>query len=362
MIQGSGRVSWVMFCWRGVITPARRRDPDPPSQLPQRLRRRARQAQPAERRRQLRPYAQVAGPREQAHREHEVNPHPRGQQPQPLLLRTGLLQHRLDHSPALCLASVQTSPRREFECCRPFRTRWAELRRWRCGATAWVLQQSTHSAVDQFEVSQGFKRRGPWTILEAMNNIIRPPCAELLKVAEAIDQMIAQYLVAVRTAPAVGRWEAPQEGFALGWLVIRNVEAVIEMARHDEVFATAAWPNARVAFELSARIIWMLRPADRYEAECRWLAFLGEYESTERKLADAVPAYADRHTKRAESIRGYRDSVISALPLGYQAAKIPSFRDLLKVLDSPEGLTVCTRQHACHRQLQKESKDRTRSR
>ena len=45
--------------------------------------------------------------------------------------------------------------------------------------------------------------------------------------------------------------------------------------------ATAAWSNARVAFELSVRIIWMLQPTDRYEAECRWLAFLKEHEQAE---------------------------------------------------------------------------------
>src|SRR5262249_6509215 len=134
----------------------------------------------------------------------------------------------------------------------------------------------------------------------------------------------------------VGRWEAPQEGVASGWLLMRNVEAVTGMARRDEVLATAAWSNARVAFELSARIIWMLQPADRYKAECRWLAFLEEYERSERKIAREVSANADHHAKRAEEIQGVREGIISKLPSGYHAERVPNFRDMLKSLDSSQ--------------------------
>lgn len=62
--------------------------------------------------------------------------------------------------------------------------------------------------------------------------------------------MIVKYVAALRGVASIGRREAPQEGIVLGRLLIRNVEAVVEMARHDEVFVTAAWSNARMAFEL----------------------------------------------------------------------------------------------------------------
>jgi hypothetical protein len=169
-----------------------------------------------------------------------------------------------------------------------------------------------------------------------MPGIVRPPCTELLTVTEILDQVIAQYLTALRGAAAIGRWEAPQEGFALASLLIRNVEAVIGMARNDEVLVTAAWSNARVAFELSARIVWMLQPDDRYEAECRWLAFLGAYETTEWRIAREAPADSDRHAKRAESIRALRMGIISALPSSYRQARMPNFREILKTLNSPE--------------------------
>jgi hypothetical protein len=148
--------------------------------------------------------------------------------------------------------------------------------------------------------------------------------------------MIVEYIRALRSVAVMGRWEAPQEGLALGWLLIRNVEAVAELARCDEVLVTAAWSNARVAFELATRIIWLLHPADRYEAECRWLSLLGEYEEIERKLAREVPAYADSHNEKADAIRSFREGVIAALPSGYRVRRMPNFLNMLKALDTPE--------------------------
>jgi hypothetical protein len=134
----------------------------------------------------------------------------------------------------------------------------------------------------------------------------------------------------------MGRWEAPQEGLALGWLLIRNIEVVVELARRDEVFVTAAWSNTRVAFELATKIIWMLHPADRYEAECRWLSLLGEYEGIERKLAREVPSHAELHNAKAEAIGTFREGVIRALPGGYRVRGMPSFLNMLNALDTPE--------------------------
>jgi hypothetical protein len=169
-----------------------------------------------------------------------------------------------------------------------------------------------------------------------MPGSVRPPGAELVRVAEVIDQMVAEYVGALRSVAVIGRWEAPQEGIALSWLLIRNVDAVTELARLDEVFVTAAWSNTRVAFELATRIIWMLHPGDRYEAECRWLSLLGEYEEIERKLAREVPSNADRHNEKADAIGNFRERVILALPSGYRVRRIPNFLNMLKALDTPE--------------------------
>jgi hypothetical protein len=155
-------------------------------------------------------------------------------------------------------------------------------------------------------------------------------------VAEVIDQLIVEYEVALQKVAAVGQWEAPQEGLALGWLLIRNVATVTQLARHDEAFVTAAWSNTRVAFELATRIIWMLHPVDRYEAECRWLSFLEEYERIETTLAREVPSDAELHNDKADAIEKFRRSVIAVLPKGYRPYKVPKFWKMLETVDTPE--------------------------
>jgi hypothetical protein len=168
-----------------------------------------------------------------------------------------------------------------------------------------------------------------------MPKVIRPPSSVLLTMAEAIDEMIDQYRIALRSAE-FNQWEAPREGYVLGWLLVRNIQAVIALARQDEIMATAAWSNARVSFELSVRIIWMLQPTDRYEAECRWLAFLKEHEQAELRIARESSADADGRSRAAEAIRSFREGVIAALPSDYRPAKMPNLREMLRALDNSQ--------------------------
>jgi hypothetical protein len=158
----------------------------------------------------------------------------------------------------------------------------------------------------------------------------------LTRVADIIERGIDAYVSALRNLPTLGQWEAPVEGWSLGWLVIRNVEAVIAMARHDEVMVNAAWSNTRVAFEQSVRIVWMLHPNDRFEAECRWLAFLEKYERFERAMVAEVPDRSELHSSRAEAIRGFRLGVAARLPEGYTPLRPPRFRDMLTAIGNPQ--------------------------
>lgn len=168
-----------------------------------------------------------------------------------------------------------------------------------------------------------------------MPTVIHPPSAALLNMAESIDEMIDQYLIALRNAEA-DQWEAPKESYVLGWLMIRNIQAVLTLARQDEIMATAAWSNARAAFEVGVRIIWMLYPADRYEAECRWLSYLEEYGRAERRIGRESSSDAGQQNQRAEAIRSFREGVTAALPSGYRPARMPNFREMLNALNTPQ--------------------------
>ncbi|MFJ2109799.1 hypothetical protein ACIOHH_35115 [Streptomyces microflavus] len=101
---------------------------------------------------------------------------------------------------------------------------------------------------------------------------IRPPSPELLHLADTLDDAIAKILDARSGLVGANKWEAPREAWAVSNLLVRNIEAVLLLARTAEVMVSAAWTNARCAFEQAVRIIWLLQPADRYTSEGRWLS------------------------------------------------------------------------------------------
>jgi hypothetical protein len=103
-----------------------------------------------------------------------------------------------------------------------------------------------------------------------MSEIVRAPRPELIAVADILDRAVNTFVDACReSGPYLpGTWEAPIQAWAMRIVMVRNIEAVTTMARHDEVMATAAWSNSRAAFENAIRICWLLYPGDRLRARC----------------------------------------------------------------------------------------------
>lgn len=170
-------------------------------------------------------------------------------------------------------------------------------------------------------------------------NIARPPRPELRKVAGLLDEAVEAYAAARTGIEVEGGWEAPLEAFALSGLCVRNVEAVAVLAKTDEVLAPAAWANARNAFEIAVRVIWLLYPDDRFEAEMRWIALLQEYERFHTRMTNVPETAVDsgrRHLDLANRIREFRLGVEERIPPGYAPpSRIPSVEQMLKEINTP---------------------------
>jgi hypothetical protein len=120
-------------------------------------------------------------------------------------------------------------------------------------------------------------------------------------------------------------------------VLIRNVEAVFALAYYEKGYVTAAWVNARAAFELSVRIVWLLFPDDRYQSECRWLALLAEAEKYHYLVASETavssPDTASEHRLHADAIRAFRLDVTNRLPAGYTPdLKVPKMKFMMEDL------------------------------
>ncbi|MFI9781083.1 DUF5677 domain-containing protein [Streptomyces sp. NPDC051956] len=168
----------------------------------------------------------------------------------------------------------------------------------------------------------------------------QPPRREILQLADCLDRGIGMFLKA-RLIPS-GQWEAPLEARALSNFMVRNIEAVLVMARTDEVMLPAAWVNARVVFEHAVRILWLLDPDDPMARECRWLGFLADAERSHRLVAEETKGTpgSDVYCKNAQAMREFREGVTAVLPDGYSPQKPPSFQAMLQSIDSPRLYSI----------------------
>jgi|GEM_PF-3347576 len=143
--------------------------------------------------------------------------------------------------------------------------------------------------------------------------IILPPTEQLLAACEHLERVITR-LIAARDELDVGRYEADVEACLLFNLVLRHVESVLVLARHDMVLLPAAFTAARAAFETSNKAAWLIDADDPFEREARWLAHLGEEERVyQRAMARAEEASAKSSFGRYAADLGEFKTAVAAL-------------------------------------------------
>lgn len=109
-----------------------------------------------------------------------------------------------------------------------------------------------------------------------MSNVVSQPTPEILKTTDLIEQGIGRFIQARFTVTLSGKWESDVESMVLLALVIRNMEAILELARKDIVLLPAANVLARAVFEIALKSARMVQPDDPYMRELRWLVHLEE--------------------------------------------------------------------------------------
>ncbi len=173
------------------------------------------------------------------------------------------------------------------------------------------------------------------------NSIVQPPTKEVLALCDDSDLLIERYLASLDTIRGtIRRFEAETETYTIMKLLIRHLESVCQLARHDLVLLPSAIVVSRAVFEASVRARWMLHPVDPYEREVRWVLHLrsaiehcSKLERSEHTPKDAAAAYGRRHETYARF-----DAAISKLlsERGYSLPKqAPKLWEMLKDIDGP---------------------------
>jgi hypothetical protein len=147
-----------------------------------------------------------------------------------------------------------------------------------------------------------------------------PPTPGVLRVADSVERAIGQFVEANETIPPVGKFESDVEALLLFTLVIRDIEAVLTLARIDLVLLPSANVLARAIFEIALKAAWIVQPDDPFAREVRWLAHLAEEERLLKAVSESVAKCGGNPTvfkERHAQIRDFRTGVARALPAGY---------------------------------------------
>ncbi|WP_322751235.1 MULTISPECIES: hypothetical protein [unclassified Frankia] len=155
------------------------------------------------------------------------------------------------------------------------------------------------------------------------------PTKQVLVVVDLLEELLGAFLEAGGRPRFEGKWSSHDEAKSLTYLLTRNVEAVMELGRRDLVLISPATSCARVAFEVSTRLTWLLYPEDPYEREARWLSLLAEEEAYHRYFDQVTDPKASKNGI-ADDLRKFIEAVQDKLPEGVTVPKrIPKLKEML---------------------------------
>jgi hypothetical protein len=160
---------------------------------------------------------------------------------------------------------------------------------------------------------------------------------EVQRVTDLLELAARRFRLSLRTVPSIGKYEASDEALSILYLMTRNVEAIVLLARQNLALVGPAMAIGRATFEQGLRVKWMLYPTGLFEREARWLAMVKESEESYRKFANGMEAAGEgaeivtglRETEAM--IREFRLAVETALPDGIKRPKrVPDFLSIAK--------------------------------
>lgn len=161
----------------------------------------------------------------------------------------------------------------------------------------------------------------------------QPPTPKILEICDLLEEFI-RGINHVKLYGDFGYYEAPVEAGLLLKQAIKQVTAMIILARTDLVLCPSGCSLARIAFEICLRIRWLLYPEDSFEREARWLAHITEEEDLWKRLSNIAETTGDavvEYTDSKNLLESARLQIQAKLPPDVKVpSKVPSVRDILK--------------------------------
>jgi hypothetical protein len=173
-----------------------------------------------------------------------------------------------------------------------------------------------------------------------VDKIISPPTDEVKKCCDLLDCFIHNILKARETFPFLGQYEAPLESLNLMYLMIRNIDSIILLARYDLVLLPSAMQLTRNVFEMAMNVLWMLAPKEEFEREVRWLAQLYTEEEYYDKFSRHLRCINQDDSlaiKHRDFISTFRKEVTNVLPKPHEPLhRMPNLADRMKAINEQQ--------------------------
>ena len=141
-------------------------------------------------------------------------------------------------------------------------------------------------------------------------------------------------------------------------LLIRNVESILCLCRHDSLLLPSALIISRSTLEAAVNVLWIIAPEDPFERETRLIALLDkELEEQNKYIQNLNQLNVDSfEVQKIENdrkqVQEYRNAIQKKIPANYQEIKKPNFYDLLVSLKRanlyPIYRLLCNSTHGSH--------------
>lgn len=168
-------------------------------------------------------------------------------------------------------------------------------------------------------------------------SIAIPPSDDICRLADIIDQFVAESLAATRSPNRLlGKYESQSEAGALWLAIVRHTESVAMLGRTDLAHYPSAAACARAAFEAHALMRWLIHPSEPMDQEVRWVQHVRDSIRNMRSI-DGIPNIPDQlkltAKRRANELEHRADAIAGLLAekgIAGLENKFPKFRHMLK--------------------------------
>lgn len=187
-----------------------------------------------------------------------------------------------------------------------------------------------------------------------------PPTPEIQTVLKLIEELLNRLKSESSKIQISGDYQSDITIANLLKLLVRNVESILCLARHDLLLLPSALVIARTVLETAANILWLMQPEDMVDREIRLIYLLRcENEQREKYIKNLIELGVDKSElevieSQKEEVQKYCDAIKSRIPSGYtiEEENKLTVESLLASLNLknvyPTYRTLCSFTHANH--------------